>query len=224
MNWEQIQTEIEDLLFQQRGLDVWERALYYHLLRHTRTVGVERALFAIQPLATALGVSESKARGALRSLHTKGCVNIESRSGDGHLLRVLLPGDVELVRRGPTADEVLDIDRLDFFTDRKYVAALVERERGRCFYCLRSIDSTSCVLDHAVPQVNGGDHSYRNVVASCHECNSRKQDQEASDFCRDLYRRAVISVAELEERMASLRSLQEGQLMPAISSHEQPER
>jgi hypothetical protein len=31
MNWEHIQGEIEDLLFQELSLDVWERSLYYHL-------------------------------------------------------------------------------------------------------------------------------------------------------------------------------------------------
>ena len=217
MNWALIQGEIEDLLFQELSLDVWERSLYYHLLRHTRTIGVEQGLFAIQPLATALGVGESKARDALRSLHNKGCVRIESRSGAGHLVRVLLPSEMGLVR--PTAENDINIDELDFFTGRKYVAAVVEREKGRCFYCLRSIDTATCVLDHAVPQVNGGSHSYRNVVASCHECNSRKQGLDAADFFRDLYRRAVLSASELEERMSSLRELREGKLVPAVSGH-----
>ena len=27
--------EIEDLLFPQRGIDVYERSMYYHLVRHT---------------------------------------------------------------------------------------------------------------------------------------------------------------------------------------------
>lgn len=219
MEWQHLQSEIEDLLFPELGLDVWERTLYYYLLRHTRTVGVEQALFAIQPLATALGVGQTKARDALRSLHNKGCVRIETRSGAGHMVRVLLPAEIGLARRKTENEGAINIEDLDFFTGRKYVAAVVEREEGRCFYCLRSIDAATCVLDHAVPQVNGGDHSYRNVVASCHECNSRKQGQDADDFCRDLYRRAVLSAFELEDRMSALRELRDGALRPIVSQH-----
>ncbi|MDO8679446.1 MAG: HNH endonuclease [Acidobacteriota bacterium] len=132
------------------------------------------------------------------------------------MVHVLLPGEIGLVRATEAVGQV-NVEDLDFFTGRKYSAALVEREKGRCFYCLRSIDAGTCVLDHAMPQVNGGGHSYRNVVASCHECNSRKQGQEAGDFCRDLYRRSVLSASEFEERMASLHDLREERLMPAIS-------
>jgi len=219
MNWEEIQGQIEDLLFQQLGLDVWERSLYYHLLRHTRTVGVAQALFAIQPLATALGVGQTKAREALRSLDGKGCIIIENRSGDGHMVRVLLPEEIGVARAPTEAEKLPNIEDLDFFTGRKYAAALVERETGRCFYCLRSIDARTCVLDHAVPQVNGGGHSYRNVVAACHECNSRKQGQDVTDFCRDLYRRAVLSVSEFEERMGFIDDLREGRLKPVVVGH-----
>ena len=53
----------------------------YHLLRQTRTIGVEQALDAIQPLLIALRVGQTKMRDALRSLDTKGCIKIENRSG-----------------------------------------------------------------------------------------------------------------------------------------------
>jgi hypothetical protein len=60
MDWERIQSGIEDLLFPQRDLDVWERVVYYHLLRQTRTIGIEQALVAIQPLSIALRVGQTK--------------------------------------------------------------------------------------------------------------------------------------------------------------------
>lgn len=217
MDWERIQSEIEDLLFPQRDLDVWERVVYYHLLRQTRTIGIEQALVAIQPLSIALRVGQTKVRDALRSLNAKGCIKIEKRSGQGHFIRVLLPEELGLTEPGNESASNLNLDTLDFFTGRKYVAALLQRERGRCFYCLRSVDVQGCVLDHATPQVNGGDHSYRNVVVSCHECNSRKQGGDAADFLRGLYRRAVLSATELEERIASLEKLQNGGLVPPLS-------
>ena len=105
-DWQQVWAEIEDLLFPQRDLDVWERVVYYHLLRHTRSMGVEQALFAIQPLADVLRVSQTKVREALRSLDAKGCIKIESRSGQGHTIRVLLPTEIELTP--PPANALLN--------------------------------------------------------------------------------------------------------------------
>lgn len=62
MDWERIQSEIEDLLFPQRDLDVWERVVYYNLLRQTRTIGIEQALVAIQPLSVTLRVGHRRVR------------------------------------------------------------------------------------------------------------------------------------------------------------------
>jgi hypothetical protein len=100
MNWEETQSEIEDLLFQQLSLDVWERTL------------PQRA-------------------------------------------RVLLPAELGIGRPEPQSHDLANLDALDFLTGRIYVVAMVDREKGRCFYCLRSIDAGTCVLDHLVPQVNG---------------------------------------------------------------------
>jgi hypothetical protein len=41
MDLERLIVEIEDLLFPRFQLNVWERVLYYHLLRHTRLIGIE---------------------------------------------------------------------------------------------------------------------------------------------------------------------------------------
>src|SRR5438105_3453274 len=88
--------EIEDLLFPQFSLSVWERTLYYHLLRHTRLAGKDAAVFPVNTLGQRLGMSVWKVRESIRSLHKKKCIVIDERTKQGHLVRVLLPSELRL--------------------------------------------------------------------------------------------------------------------------------
>ncbi len=205
----------EDYLFPAMRMTLRERSIWYHLFRHTRLVGKEQGLFAIDPLATALGVSTS-IRDDLRSLHDRGCIRIEERSRTGHLIRVSLPEEIEGVVPQQQPTEIVDVETIDFFADRRYLAALLTRENGACFYCLRQVRSDNCQLDHVVAQAEGLDHSYRNIVVSCHECNTTKQAKDALDFVRYLYRRGVLSQPELEGRLSALELLKAGKLTPGI--------
>jgi hypothetical protein len=206
--------QCEDYFFPARCLTPRERALYYHLLRHTHFEGKPSSLFAILPLANAIRVAESSVRDDIRALHDRGCIRIEDRSRNGHLVRVLLPSEVPGVIPESLPASPLDLDSLDFFANRRFVAALLAREDDRCFYCLKAVRAESCELDHVVSQANGRDDSYRNIVCSCHECNTTKQAQPAGDFVRTLYRRGVLSQPELENRLAALEQLQAGKLVP----------
>jgi len=47
---------------------------------------------------------------------------------------------------------------------------IMRRDRGTCRYCFAPADC----LDHVVPVALGGTTSYRNLVAACTGCNSRK--------------------------------------------------
>jgi HNH endonuclease len=207
---------IEDYLIPKLRLDYVERALYYHLVRHTRVVAKESSLFGILSLSRASGISEVALRERMRTLHDKGCVRIEERSGKGHVVRVFLPGEIDGLVPAPVGAPVVDVNEVDFFADRKYVGALVKRENGRCFYCLRAIDPESCVLDHVIPQAVRRDNSFRNVVASCHECNAVKRGEDAAEFLRAKYRAALLSQEELQERLTTLDRLQSGQLIPDV--------
>jgi 5-methylcytosine-specific restriction endonuclease McrA len=216
VEWERVLKEIEDHLFPRLHLTVRQRALYYHLFSHTRLVGSESSVFALLPLANVLDISESTAREDLRDLHSKGCIRIEERSRVGHLVRVLLPEEIDgiVVEAGPA--ETVDMESLDFFTDRRFVDVLLVRESGRCFYCLRSVRKETCQLDHVTPQLAAGGNSYRNIVAACHECNTQKQGFEGDDFVRTLYRRGVLSQVELEGRLRAIEKLKAGNLAPVI--------
>jgi 5-methylcytosine-specific restriction endonuclease McrA len=207
--------DIEDLLFPQLALSVWERTLYYHLFRHTRLAGTDSVVFPITMLAQRLGASGFTIRKSIRSLHQKKCIVIDERSRQGHSIRILLPSELGLSAI-PDVMPIVAIESIDFFTGRNYVAALLVREGNRCFYCHRAITSDNCVLDHVNPQVNGIDNSFRNVVAACHECNSRKRGNRAESFLRMLYREAMLTQAEFTQQTARLEALEKGQLVPDI--------
>ena len=44
------------------------------------------------------------------------------------------------------------------------------RDRDACQYCGRQAEN----LDHVIPRSRGGEHTWRNVVAACRRCNTRK--------------------------------------------------
>jgi hypothetical protein len=138
----EIQTVIEqceDHLFPRLKFTVRERSLYYHLLRHTRLVGREQQIFALAPLARSLGVSEWSVRADIRQLHSRRCIHIEERSQAGHLVRVFLPAEIEGALPSEPVSEPVDVEALDFFSDRRFVRALLEREENACFYCMRAV-------------------------------------------------------------------------------------
>ncbi len=216
MEFPQTLKDIEDHLMLGLQLDVIERSIYYHLLRHTRVIGKESGLFALVPLAKAVGISEFSARERIRSMDKKGCIKILERNKNGHLVKVLLPSEIDGLIPSSNQTSPLDINTIDFYNERTYVKALVARENSCCFYCLRNITTETCVLDHVIPRVVALDNSYRNIVASCHECNALKQGQDPTEFIRSLYRRSILSETEFQGRLANLEKLQSGQLVPDI--------
>jgi 5-methylcytosine-specific restriction endonuclease McrA len=206
----------EDHLFHAKAFSVQERILYYHLLRHSRLEGQEQVLVSLVPLANALQISESTVRDCIRALHERGCIRIVERSRQGHLIRISLPEEIDGVIPAAAPAVEIKLEELDFFTGRRYIGALIARERGKCFYCFKAIRPETCELDHVQSRANGTDNNYRNIVASCHGCNTTKQATPAQDFVRALYRKGVLSQAELAERLDSLEKLSAGQIQPNL--------
>jgi len=52
---------------------------------------------------------------------------------------------------------------------------IIKRDRGRCQYCGR--EDPNLTIDHVIPLSRGGKHTWTNVVAACHRCNSIKGDR-----------------------------------------------
>lgn len=208
------------------NLKVTERAVYMHLLRHTRMEGKRRERFTIAEVADKIGISRGPVREAMRRLADHGALQFIERSYSGHLLEVRLPGEVPGARRKRKASVpgkapgVAHLEQMNFLTSQAPRQAIHAREGGRCFYCRRRTSSRSRCLDHVVPRVRSGHNSYRNVVSCCPECNWQKKDQAAEDFLRELYREGRLSRKELSGGLRKLQALAAGKLRPHVSTGE----
>ena len=57
---------------------------------------------------------------------------------------------------------------------------LLEKFGRRCVYCGRG--ETAFEIDHVVPRSRGGSDRVSNLVLSCHDCNTAKDDRTAAEF------------------------------------------
>jgi len=215
--------EFEDLAAR-LALNVIERAVYSHLLRHTRLEGKLRLHFSLPELARKVGISRGPVRDALHRLARHGALRFIERSYSGHLIEVRLPAEVPApCRKAETSGRSklpgeANLEQMDFLRTRALRQAIHAREGGKCFYCLRRIPRRSRCLDHVVPRAKSGQNSYRNLVSCCPACNWQKKDHAAQDFLRELYRDGRLSRKDLSGRLVALRALAAGKLPPQVLS------
>ena len=215
--------ELEDELAPHLKLNVIDRVVYAHLLRHTRLEGKLRLQFSIPWLARKVRISSGPVRNSIRRLADYGALRVVERNYDGHLVEVRLPAEVQPARAdkagaasGSKPPAGTEHERPDFLTTRALRRAIHAREGGQCFYCRRRIPVRARGLDHVVPRSKSGQSSYHNLVLCCLECNSQKKDQPAPDFLRQLYREGGLSRKELSERLRALQALAAGKLRPNV--------
>lgn len=214
MDWQKILVTVEDVLIPHYSFDIYQRGMYLYLLNQTRLRGIESSTIPLSIMSAALNCSEWQARKTIRQLAENGCIELE-QTRNGHTVKVLLPDELGISI--PSIIEAkLDIEEIDFFEGRKYLSSLIRRERNRCFFCLSEISPENCELDHVVSQLKGGNNSYKNIVAACHKCNTRKQATESEDFLRGLYRKGLLNESEIEGRLSALEALKNGSLKPEV--------
>jgi len=217
--------QFADLAVPQLRLSVIERAVYFHLLRHSRLEGKPELRFSILWLARGACLSTGSVRQAVRSLVAKGALRLAERSRAGHVVEVRLPEEIRAIRAGKIAARAAErapseanFEKADFLESRALRQAIHAREGGFCFYCLRRLRPTVRGVDHVVPRVRGGGNGYRNLVSSCAECNSLKGERRAEDFLRWLYREGRLTAGELSGRLRALAGLAAGKLRPPLPS------
>jgi hypothetical protein len=227
-NCARVWKQLDDFLVPNLSLNVFDRAVYSYLLRHSHLEGKRRLLFSIAWLAKGIRVSEGAARPAVHRLLNCGALRLLDRTKTGHLIEVLLPQEISAAfpsssgapdpfhSLNRSAKRSPNIDALDFFRSPSLRNTIHAREAGSCFYCLRQINETMQCLDHVVPQSRLGSNSYRNLVSACVECNSRKGQTPAADYLLWLYRQRRLTSAELTARLAALDALAAGKLRPTI--------
>jgi 5-methylcytosine-specific restriction endonuclease McrA len=217
-NAEQIWKHLEDFLVPRLRLSVIDRAVYSHLLRHSRLEGRRRLRFSIAWLARGARLSESPTRQAVRRLVAHGALRLVQRSKAGHVVEVRLPEEIRAARHPARISPAVNLEEADFLKTKALRLAIHARERSHCFYCLRRLTASIHCLDHVVPRVQLGRNSYRNLVSCCLECNSQKGERPAGDFLRSLYRERRLTAAELAARLRALDALASGNLRPPVAS------
>ncbi|HYL85877.1 MAG TPA: HNH endonuclease [Candidatus Angelobacter sp.] len=222
-NAELVCKQFEDALAPRLRLSTTDRAVYYHLLRHSHLEGKSRLHFSIIWLARNLGLTDDTVRTALRRLVQHRALRLVHRSKAGHVVDVRLPQEVPAPRLNSVQTPAAvpsppggNLEETDFMRTPALRKAIHAREGGICFYCLRRIGPEMQCLDHVIPRAQLGPNSYRNLVSCCRECNSRKGERSANDFLRLLYREGRIVGAELLRGLQSLNDLAAGNLRPAL--------
>jgi hypothetical protein len=216
-NAEQIWKQFEDIVVPRLRLSIVDRAVYSHLLRHSRLEGKVRLQFSIPWLARAARLTNNPVRNAVRRLVNHGALRLVERSKVGHLVEVRLPQEIRAVRDPAPQAPAVTLEGTDFLKTKALRQAIHARERGHCFYCLRRLNPQVRCLDHVVPRVEWGPGSYRNLVSCCLECNSQKGERPVGDFLRQLYRERRLTAAELAARLRALDALASGKLPPPLA-------
>jgi len=214
MDWPKIFIDFEDILVPHYGFDIYQRGMYLYLLNQTRVRGLGSSTLSLAAISGALNCSVWQTRKVIRQLAEMKCIELE-QTRNGHAFKVLLPEELN-IQATDSIDKALNIEEIDFFQGRKYLLPLLRREGNKCFFCLTNISQETSELDHVIPQVKGGSNSYRNIVATCHKCNTRKQASDAVDYLRTVYRQGFLSESEFEERLITLDGLRNGELQPQI--------
>lgn len=216
--------QFEDVLAPRLGLSTTGRAVYSHLLLHSRLEGKLRFRFSMRWMASGMGVFRETGRDAVRRLANLGALCLIERSKEGHLVEVHLPREIRAFRpyirkSGNSARQAAaNLEKLDLFKSASRRQAIHARERGLCFYCLRRTSARERCLDHVVPCAKNGRNSYRNLVLACMECNMLKGERSAADHLSRLYREGRLTDAQLTNRFRALDDLAAGKLRPQLLS------
>jgi DNA-binding GntR family transcriptional regulator len=89
-NAELVCKQFEDSLAPRLRLSTTDRAVYYHLLRHSRLEGKSRLHFSVIWLARNLGLTVDTVRAALRRLVQHRALRLIERSKAGHVIDIRL--------------------------------------------------------------------------------------------------------------------------------------
>jgi hypothetical protein len=218
----QVWKQMEDVLAPKLNFSVIDRAVYSHLLRHSRLEGKLHFRFSMSWLAGHIRLCEKTTRESVRRLLARGVLRLVERSCQAHhVVYVRLPQEVRALRAAKTVAHAsartsrgASFAEADFLQTQALRRAMHAREGGRCFYCLRRLVPHRRCLDHVIPQASLGNNSFRNLVSCCLDCNSLKAERHAVEFVRSLYRDRRLSAHELTGRLRALDDLVAGKLIP----------
>ena len=88
----------------------------------------------------------------------------------------------------PTVIRLIEYRRIPHQTRSLSRKNILMRYRHICQYCLKSGAGANLTLDHVVPRSRGGETTWENLVACCHECNNRKGNRTPEESGMKLVR------------------------------------
>ena len=203
-------------------LDTYEQAIYLYVFRHSRLIDQNEVVLGFKSARSRMAVgvgqqgrpmAEGTCYEKIRSLQTKGCLEIVSSERTGSRIRLKLPSEILGVVVKATEPTAIILEEMDFFTVEANRKLILDREGSKCFYCLKALNAENHVLEHVISRPKGN-NSYRNVVAACRRCNNRKGDSDAEDFLRVLFREGFLGENDFEQRLSHLQRLRAGELRP----------
>ncbi len=215
-------TDLHDHLSQK--LDVYEQAIYFYLVRHSRLLGKNEIVVGFKSARNQLPCGIGKSGSApservcyvkTKSLEENGCIKIIGSEHQGTRYKVFLPHEIDGIIPIIKTKSSQTIEEMDFFNDKNNRKFILVREAYKCFYCFAALNERNYVLEHVISRPEG-DNSYRNLVASCRQCNNKKGSSEVTDYLRTLYREGFLNNKEFEGRLSHLELLQAGRLKPSI--------
>jgi hypothetical protein len=222
MDIQQFFIEFQDCLAPK--LDTYEQAIYLYVFRHSRLIGLDEICIGFKSvrrkMAFGIGekgkpMGEGTCYGKLQSLEAKGCLKLLGTERNGTRIRLNLPSEIPGLIVAAAECTPLSVEKMDFFDVPENRALILEREKHRCFYCLRSINKSNYVIKHVESRPEGK-NTYCNLAAACRQCNNRKGAIPADEFLRSLYRDGFLGAPELQDRLAQLDKLRAGDLKPSV--------
>jgi 5-methylcytosine-specific restriction endonuclease McrA len=116
-------------------------------------------------------------RAVVLLLHQKAQM-LENGRGELHSVSSTFPN--------PTVIRLFHMVKRPLFTSRLSRREVFWRDNLTCQYCGKAMRSLT--LDHVVPRVRGGTHTWENVVTACVPCNHRKAGRTPSEAGMKLLR------------------------------------
>ena len=89
----------------------------------------------------------------------------------------------------PKIIRLLGYDRLPRQQVKLNRRNLYARDSNRCQYCGKHFPTRDLTLDHVVPRVQGGEHTWLNLVCACVPCNAKKGGRTPQQARMKLIRR-----------------------------------
>lgn len=108
------------------------------------------------------------------------CYNFDDWSELSKLMQAHPAGFVHSVNLRVAVPDVIRLTTYDRIPKNEVVFTrrnILDHYDYRCCYCGHKFKSSELNFDHVIPKSRGGKTNWENIVSSCYDCNSKKDDR-----------------------------------------------